>query len=267
MFYNAKNQTVTLGDTELDFVSFGTGTKNLVMIPGLGDGLKTVKGTAVPFALLYRMFAKQYKVYMFSRKNQLEQGYTTREMAADQAAAMKKLGIEKACVMGISQGGMIAQYLAADYPQLVEKLVLAVTLCKPNATVQVVVGNWLKLAQVQDFKGIFIDTAEKTYSEKKLKTYRPLYPALSLFGKPKSLERFLIQANACIHHDASDVIGKIECPTLVIGGDEDKIVGKDAAQAVARRIPDSTLVIYNGLGHGAYEEADDFNSLVLSFFE
>lgn len=267
MFYNAKNQTVTLGDTELDFVSFGTGTKNLVMIPGLGDGLKTVKGTAVPFALLYRMFAKQYKVYMFNRKNQLEQEYTTREMAADQAAAMKKLGIEKACVMGISQGGMIAQYLAADYSQMVEKLVLAVTLCRPNETVQAVVGNWLKLAQVQDFKGIFIDTAEKTYSEKKLKTYRPLYPALSLFGKPKSLERFLIQANACIHHDASDVIGKIECPTLVIGGDEDKIVGKDAAQEVARRIPDSTLVIYNGLGHGAYEEADDFNSLVLSFFE
>ena len=64
---------------------------------------------------------------------------------------------------------MIAQYLAIDYPELVEKLVLAVTLCQPNETSKSVISNWLLLAKEKDFKQIFIDTAEKTYTERKLK--------------------------------------------------------------------------------------------------
>lgn len=49
MLYNPKNDTVVIGETDMDFISFGVGKKILVMLPGLGDGLKTVKGTAIPF--------------------------------------------------------------------------------------------------------------------------------------------------------------------------------------------------------------------------
>ena len=49
-------------------------------------------------------------------------------MALDIAAAMDTLGIKNADIFGVSQGGMIAQYLAIDRPDLVNKLVLAVTL-------------------------------------------------------------------------------------------------------------------------------------------
>ena len=72
MFYNAKNGNIKIENTTMDYISFGNGNKNLVMIAGLGDGLKTVKGLATPFALMYRNYAKDYKVYVFSRKNQLE---------------------------------------------------------------------------------------------------------------------------------------------------------------------------------------------------
>lgn len=60
---------------------------------------------------------------------------------------MKALGIAKACVMGVSQGGMIAQYLAIDYPDLVDKLVLAVTLSRQNQAVQNAVDSWMKIAE------------------------------------------------------------------------------------------------------------------------
>ena len=70
------------------------------MLPGLGDGLTTVKGTALPFAIAYRIYARDYKVYVFSRRNQLEEEYSTRDMARDQAEAMKRIGIEKADIMG-----------------------------------------------------------------------------------------------------------------------------------------------------------------------
>lgn len=157
MFYNARNCNIKIGDTDMDYISFGNGNKSLVIIPGLGDALKTVKGSAVTFALMYKLFAKDYKVYVFSRKNKLKQGCSTRDMATDLADVMNQLNITKAFVLGVSQGGMIAQYLAIDYPELVEKLVLAVTLCQPNETSKSVISNWLLLAKEKDFKQATVD--------------------------------------------------------------------------------------------------------------
>ena len=265
MFWNAKNGRIDIGDTEMDYISFGKGRKIFVMIPGAGDGLTTVKGLAIPMAFTYRMFADDYRVYVFSRKNRLKEGCSTRDMADDQAEAMRKLGIAKAVVLGVSQGGMIAQYLSIDHPDLVEKLVLTVTLSKQNPTVQQALMKWIDFARQGEHKALMIDTAEKSYSENYLKKYRLMYPLLGVIGKPENYERFLIQINSCLHHDAYDNLDKIKCPALVIGGDHDKIVGVNAAAEMTDRIPNSELFIYEGLGHGLYEEAKDFNKRVLSF--
>ena len=64
----------------------------------------------------------------------MNKGYSTRDMAEDLAFGMQTLGITRAKVLGVSQGGMIAQYLAIDHPELVDRLVLAVTLSRPNET-------------------------------------------------------------------------------------------------------------------------------------
>lgn len=265
MLYNAKNGNVKIGDTDMDYISFGSGQKYLVMIPGLGDAFKTVKNTAMVFALMYKKYAKNYKVYVFSRKNQLVEGYSTREMAKDQVEAMNKLGITNTAIMGVSQGGMIAQYIAIDYPELVEKLILVVTLSKQNETVQNVITNWIEMAISNDYKNILIDTAEKSYSDNYIKKYRLFYPIISRIGKPKDFRRFLIQANACIQHNTYNELDKIKCPTLVLGGDCDKVVGKHSSEEMAERINECKLIIYNGLGHMAYEEAKDFNRQVLEF--
>ena len=60
-----------MDETEMDDIRFGIGKRTLVILPGLGDGLRTVKGTAVPMAFAYREFCKDFSVYAFSRKNQL----------------------------------------------------------------------------------------------------------------------------------------------------------------------------------------------------
>ncbi len=265
MLLNAKNGTVSIGDTEMHYISFGKGKEVLIIIPGLGDGLTTVKGTALPFAIGYRAFAANYKVYVFSRKNRLNEGYSTRDMAKDQAAVMKTLGILKADIMGVSQGGMIAQYLAIDYPSLVNKLVLAVTLSKQNETVQNVVGSMIEMAKRGDYKSLMTDMAEKSYSEQYLRRYRFLYPVLGRIGKPKDFSRFLIQANSCIHHNAYEELDEIESSTLIIGAGSDKIVGSNSSAEMAERIRNSELFVYEGFGHAAYEEAKDFNIRVLNF--
>lgn len=265
MLLNAKNGAVTIGDTEMDYISFGKGRGILIILPGLGDGLTTVKGMAISMAMVYRMYAKDYKVYVFSRKNHLTEGYSTRDMAKDQAAAMKILGITKAKVLGVSQGGMIAQYLAIDYPELVDKLVLTVTLSKQNKDVQAVIENMIKLAEKGNHKELMIDTAEKSYSENYLKKYRLFYPLLGKIGKPKDYSRFLIQAASCVQHNTYEKLENIVCPTLIIGGEDDKIVGVAASIELADKIKDSELFIYKGLGHAVYEEAKDFNNRVMSF--
>ena len=265
MFYHAKNGSVRVGNSEMDYISFGTGNRDLIMLPGLGDGLTTVKGMALVFSVLYRIYAKEFTVYVFSRKNDLQEGYTTREMAKDQAEAMAALGIAKADVIGISQGGMIAQYLAIDYPDLVDKLILAVTSAKPNEITEKVVGVWMEMAVQGNYRDLMIDTAEKSYSDSYLKKYRRLYPLLGRTGKPKNFSRFLIQAASCIAHDAYAELDKITCPTLVIGGDCDKIVGTESASVIADRINGSELFIYKGFGHAAYEEAKDFHERILNF--
>ena len=107
--YSAKNATLSINGKTMDYVTFGKGNKPLVIIPGLGDGLQTVKGMAMPFSITYRKLAECYKIYVFSRINELRQGYTTRDMAADVAEAMETLNLDATYVMGISQGGMIAQ--------------------------------------------------------------------------------------------------------------------------------------------------------------
>lgn len=265
MFFGAKEGRVELGATDMDYISFGQGPQTLILLPGLSDGLRTVRGMAVPMALAYRTYAKHFRVFVFSRKNGLEPGASTRDMAQDLSWAMERLGIGRACVMGVSQGGMIAQYLAIDHPDQVERLVLAVTLCRQNETVQEAVGQWIQMAEAGDYRGILTGTAERSYSEAYLRKYRLMYPLLSLMGKPKSFQRFLIQANACLTHDASEELGQIRCPVLVIGGDADRIVGGRSSAELAERIPGSRLVVYRGLSHGAYEETPEFDREVLAF--
>ena len=121
------------------------------------------------------------------------------------------------------------------------------------------------MVEKNDYKSLFIDTAEKMYTEKRLKKYRPLYPLLTKIGKPKCFDRFIIQANACIIHDAYDELDKIKCPTLVIGGDCDKVTVPGTSEEIAEKIINSKLIIYPEYGHSVFEEAKDFNERVKEF--
>jgi len=265
MFYNAKNNVIDIDNTTVNYISFGNGKKNLIIIPGVGDGLKTVKGLAVPFSFMYRIFAKDFKVYVFSRKNDLEDNYNTEEMANDIKYLLDKIGIEKTSVVGVSQGGMIAEYLAINNPSLVEKLVLVVTLSKQNNIVNERITKWIKYAEMGNYKDLFIDTMENSYQEKTLNKYRKMYPILTRVSKPKDLNRFLIEAKACLTHDAYSKLSKIQCPTLIIGGKKDNIVGVDASYEIHDKIKNSELYIYDDYGHSLYEEAKDFNERVFNF--
>lgn len=265
MLYQAKNGTLQLENATMDYIRFGTGERILVMLPGLGDGLRTVKGTALPMAFMYREFCKDFTVYAFSRKNALPAGYTTRDMARDQAHAMEMLGIEKADIFGVSMGGMIAQWLAIDHPEKVGRLILTVTCGRPNPILRESVGEWISLARKGDHAGFMDSNLRRIYSESYYRKNKWMAPIVGRLTKPKSYERFFIQAQACLSHDAFTCLNCVQAPTLVVGGEQDKALGGEASGEIAAAIPDARLKMYPQWGHGLYEEARDFNHLVMDF--
>ena len=262
-----RNGTLTLKNGQMDYISFGSGEKVLVMLPGLGDGLRTVRGTALPMALLYRKFAKQYTVYAFSRRAPLEAGVTTRDMAADQAEAMVLLGIDRADILGVSMGGMIAQWLAIDHPERVGRLILAVTCAEQNPILWESVQEWIDLAKKGDHTGFMDSNLRRIYSERYYRQNKWMTPLVGALTKPKRYDRFFIQAEACLTHDALGELEKIQAKTLVIGGEKDLALGGEASRVLAAHIPGAELKMYAEWGHGLYEEAKDFNDTVLHFLE
>ena len=263
MIYNAKEQTLKINDMEMDYITFGYGKKPLVMVQGLNTN--GIKGAAMSLAYMYRIFAKEYKVYLFDRKKEISENITVRELASDLATAMDALNITNADIFGVSQGGMIAQYLAIDRPDLVHKLVLAVTLSKNNDTVETVVTNWIHMTEQGDMKNLIIDMAIKMYSDSYIKKYKPFFPLLTILQKPKDIQRFIILAKSCLNCNSYEELHKIKCPVFVIGGTQDQVVSGEASEELAKKLS-CKIHMYEHLGHAAYEEAKDFNKKVYDFF-
>lgn len=264
MVLGAGNYTLKINNTQMDYACFGKGDKPLIMIPGLS--LKRVKGSATMLALMYRCFVKDYRVYVFDRRDEIPEGYTVKDIADDIAYAMEVLHIGKADILGVSQGGMVAQYLALDHQELVNKLVLAVTLSRENDTVKSVIENWIHLTEKEDYEALVSDMMNKMYSDGYLKKYKGFVPILAKIGKPKDPIRFIKLAKACVTCDTYNRLTEIKCPVFVIGGKQDKIVTGEASEEMAEKLS-CEIFMYENLGHSAYEEAADFNDKIKMFLE
>lgn len=260
--YNAKQSIIKAKNTQFDYITFGSSAKPLILIQGLST--RGIKGMANSLAFMYRIFAKDYKVYLFDRRQEVHEGITVREMAEDIAEAMDGLYINNADVLGVSQGGMITQYLAIDRPDLVNKLVLAVTLSKSDDTVVRVVKGWTEMAERGAMKELVADMAEKMYTGEYVKRYRLLMPLLTVLQRPKNVPRFVALANSCLTCNTYELLNKIKCPVFVIGGRQDKVVTAAASEEIAEKLG-CKIHIYENLGHAAYEEASDFNQVVYDF--
>ena len=263
--YSAKNATLSMNGKTMDYVTFGTGNQPLVIIPGLGDGLETVKGKAQLFSLSYRLLAKRYKIYVFSRINELRQGYTTRDMAADLAEAMETLNLDTAYIMGISQGGMIAQWLAVDFPERVQRLILAVTTAKPSQLARERIERWQKLSQSGNFKHLMLDIAQHSYTQKSYQKWRFLYNIMGRLGRIKDEKRIVIQSQSCLEHNSLGVLKYIHCPTLILGALEDDVIGVKGSKELEKAISGCQLLILKHSGHALYEENKVFQEAICGF--
>jgi pimeloyl-ACP methyl ester carboxylesterase len=106
------------------FARLGEGSRNLVILIGGPGPMPSGFGLNM-YSNPYRQAGKDFTIFVVGRKAGKPSGYSTREMAADCAAVIDREIGAPADVIGASYGGLIAPYLAADYPGLVHRLVMA----------------------------------------------------------------------------------------------------------------------------------------------
>ena len=140
-----------------------------------------------------------------------------------------------------------------------------VTAARPNPILTESVEEWMEYAKQGDHTALMDSNVRKIYSDGYYRKNKWLVPIMGRLTKPRSYERFFIQAQACLTHDAFEELAGIKAQALVIGGEQDHCLGGDASREIADRIPGAKLHMYAQWGHGLYEEAKDFNRRVLDF--
>lgn len=236
-------------------VEVGDGDESLVVVPGLSDAFNRGKESKLTEILLeryyYRGFTDDYTVRVVSRPK-LESGVTTRDMARGYAEVLDEIG--ESDVLGLSLGGMVAQYVGAEHGENVRRLVLGVSGYKLGEGGRRIVEGWRDAAEAGNWGEVYADAIETTYSS----GYRQkIYGAIARMPVEMfepSAEEFVASCEACLGHDAGDDLDDIEARTLVIGGSDDLLFPDEIIEETARRIPHGELHVVEDAGHGAFEE-------------
>ncbi len=257
-------RTAQTADFSMDYVVFGDGKKNLVILPGVSVQSITLSAGAIASAYAPR-FAETYTVYVLDVKKGILPGYSVDDMASDVGTACGLIGIASADFFGVSMGGMILERLAIRYPRLVHKAVLGSTVARQNDTTAEVFSKLRELAVSQNVRALNRMFFECVYSEETLRQYADAMPVLETVGTPDEMRRFAILMQAVQDFDTYAELEMIRCPVLVIGTRSDRVVSGNASVEIARKL-NCELYMYDGYGHAVYDEAPDYKERLYRFF-
>ena len=248
----------------MDYAVFGNGKKILVILPGLS--LKSVLRDDKALEEAYACFTDDYTVYLFDRGRH-DTPCTIEDLAEETALIMKALGLEKTCLFGVSQGGMMAQVIAVRHPELVRKLVLASTLSRTVEEQKQKTEAWIRLAERKAAEELAESSAELIYSENTLNLYGSFIRASFRDPTDEELVQFRMMAGAASSFDVLEALTDLACPVLVMGSLGDKLIPPEA-QLLTARTAHGELFLYDAsYGHAVYDEAPDFKARLREFFD
>lgn len=260
-------ENITANGVSMDYIRFGKGAKNLVIIPGLS--VQSVMGLADPIAAAYHIFTEEYTVFLFDRRRDIPEGYTVSQMAHDTACVISALGIEHFDLFGTSQGGMISLLLAAFYPEMVNKLVVGSSAAYLTQKQTDIFKNWVRYALKGDSEALYMSFGRYVYPAEVFEQSQGLISAAAKTVTQQELERFVILANSLENFDIREKLSLVRCPVLAIGDKSDMLLGREGSDGIISALtdcPHKELYIYDGFGHAAYDTAPDYKQRILGFF-
>ena len=241
----------------------------LVMIMGLSANLDWWDPTMI------QGLSKDFRTVRFDnrgvgRTDASDREFTVKLFAEDTAGLMDALGISRAHVLGASMGGMIAQELALNHPEKVEKLVLCSTSCGGERAIQAseeTIGLMMRggSAPTQEERArmvvplIFTKVFEDRNPDKVGSFLRRILRA------PTSPEVSLRQIGAIMAFSTHDRLGGIRAPTLVVHGQQDILIPSGNGPILAKAIPGARLVLLERSAHGLAEDIDEATNVIAEF--
>jgi len=238
----------------------------LVMIMGFGGDQSAWKRQV-------SAFKKHYQVIIFDnrgtgRSDKPEGSYSPKLMAEDTIQLMDFLKMDKAHILGVSMGGLIAQEIAINYPGRVLKLILANTwACQDNED-NGLTPEMLAAAELpfrQGFSYLLDASVNKFFNRYIL---IPLIKFKMRRIKEPEITALMGQADGIKGHDSLDRLPLIKPPTLVLTGTKDRVVKPESSTTIAQKIPNAKLVkIKNGSHITCWEKSKIFNKEVLAFLK
>ena len=196
--------------------------------------------------------------------------FATPQFADDAVDLLDALEIERADVLGVFMGGMVAQEIALRHPDRVNRLLLTGTFARPDAKRRLLLEHWRNLARSGAALEFLIrERLLWTLMNETLEQTDLIQSMIEYFtrdGMPITEDVFVRQCEACLGHDTADRVGEIRHPTLIVCGEQDRLTPISLHRQLAEAIPDAHLV---AVSYGAHmvmvESAEHFNRIVLQF--
>jgi pimeloyl-ACP methyl ester carboxylesterase len=216
------------------------------------------------------LLARRYRVVSYDNRgigeSEIPAGpYTVVELAADAVQVLDEAGVERAHVVGASLGGMVAQLLAAERPERVDRLVLAGT--TPGGAGAYPLPQ-RTLALMAEASSLPPEVALRRFVENALAPDSTFVDEVFAYREqhPPDPAGWAAQAAAGASWDADGRLARIAAPTLVVAGTADAVVDPRNAQLLADAIPNAELELIDGAGHLPFwERAEEFTRLVERF--
>ncbi|MFW6051218.1 MAG: alpha/beta fold hydrolase [Myxococcota bacterium] len=255
-------------DHGLRYCRFGHGAETVVVIPGIDDALHDFRWVPRLWAWYFRpLAAAGYTVVVLSRPRGLGDTACTGELAELYGAVLQER-FGPCHVVGISMGGMIAQHLAARRPALVRRLVLAVTAHRLGDEGHTHGSTLSELASAGRWRPFLLRTVRICFTGLHLWFLTGL---LWVFGfvlftrRAAAAKDFTASALACAAHDATELLRRIDVPTLVWGARGDCLFPYSAVSQMASVLPRAQLVAVDGAHAAFLQHRTAFHGSVRAF--
>jgi 3-oxoadipate enol-lactonase len=174
-------------------------------------------------------------------------------------ATLDRLGLERASFCGLSLGGCVGQWLAANHPRRIDRLVLACT--SPRFFTR---ETWLERAETVRAQGL--EAIADGAIDRWLSPGNPHRGGLRAMLLSTDREGYARCCEALADFDARNDLARIEAPTLVIHATDDPSVSLDEVALLTERIRDSRLAELPGARHlGNVDRPREFADSVLGF--
>lgn len=232
----------------------------LLLLQGQANSMRWWRRLRTPFEDAYRTVTFDYR----GTGNSVApvEHWSTATFADDAAHVMAELGHATYRVYGTSMGGRVAQHLAAEHPERVDRLVLACT--SP--------GGPVATERSSEVRRILASPRSPERTEKVVRLfYTDAWPGSvedsDLFGdRSMTPAAGLAHLRASYGHDAWSRLPDITAPTLILHGTDDAMVPPENADLLEAAILDARLVLHEGGRHGFFDEfADELHPLLMSF--